>query len=242
MSNQGKVSVTSIVKRLIDTSSHTLLSAGKTNEEYARMSYALFRNQETIAKRNLKLLNDLNEKAKALEMLHNAVVEESPEESPELEESSDGDISTRREWLSRLNLSKEDQERSMKKKFPQLSIAGIIRKRKLDDTSKTMAFLLISLVLSMLLSFLNVVNWGTIQIALFMPIVLLYVSQITLDYRILKGFYGNNEREAREIIEFIVKESSGIDFTDHGKPKKILSDANLEEIKQEVIQTLPGVA
>ena len=100
----------------------------------------------------------------------------------------------------------------------------------------------IFLLLSIVLSIFNLVEWGAIQIALFITIVLFFIRQQVLDYRVLNRFYGNNEREARDIIEFIVKESSNIDFSDGGKPKKIMSDDDLEEIKQATTQPVPGFA
>jgi hypothetical protein len=65
---------------------------------------------------------------------------------------------------------------------------------------------------------------------------------LAFNIRILYGWYGNNEREAREIIGFILSESSNIDFRDGGKLKKILTDEDIEEIKSIVLNPTPGIA
>lgn len=131
---------------------------------------------------------------------------------------------------------------STRKHYPQLSIIGIMQHRRLDETSRVMSFLIVSLFLSVVLSTFKVIEWGTVQFASAIPIILLAIRWRVLNYRVGQGLYGNNEKEARDIIEFIVKESTNIDFTDGGKPKKILSDEDLEEINQTVTRPVPGFA
>ena len=135
-----------------------------------------------------------------------------------------------------------DSKTSNKEKFPRLSVAAIFRYRQLENTTQGLLLLVIALLVSFILSGFQIIEWGAIQISLFVSLVLLFVRQSILDYRILKGFYGNNELEARELIAFILKESSNIDFTDNGKPKKILSFEDLEEIKKVAPQAVPGLA
>jgi hypothetical protein len=49
-----------------------------------------------------------------------------------------------------------------------------------------------------------------------------------LAYRIQKGLFGTNRTEARALIEFIIKHSEDIDFTDsNGKLRRVL----LPEVK-----------
>ena len=126
--------------------------------------------------------------------------------------------------------------------YPGLSIAAIYRTRVARDYSRVMANLVIALVFSIVLSLFKITDWGIIQVSLFIPFILLFVDQTLLDYRILKNLYLNNERETRDLIEFIIKESSKIDFTDNGQLKKILSEEDIEEIKQEIINMAPGLA
>ena len=43
---------------------------------------------------------------------------------------------------------------------------------------------------------------------------LLIVKEVLIEYRIKKGIFGTNRTEARALIEFIIKNSEDIDFTD----------------------------
>ena len=48
--------------------------------------------------------------------------------------------------------------------------------------------------------------------------------------RVRSGSYGGNEEEAREIVRFVLENRSHIDFTDGGKPKRIISQSDLTDI------------
>lgn len=67
-----------------------------------------------------------------------------------------------------------------------------------------------------------------------------------LEYRIRKVYFGKNEREAREIIRFIMTNRVDIDFTDDGKPKKIksedMSDDMSHDVLEEFVKTVKGKA
>jgi hypothetical protein len=52
---------------------------------------------------------------------------------------------------------------------------------------------------------------------------LLFLKEAVLEYRIRNGSFGTTHTEARELIEFLVKNSEDIDFTDGGgKLRKVL--------------------
>lgn len=133
------------------------------------------------------------------------------------------------------------KRRRKKEKYPRDSIIKIMNKRKSRVIYFSVAFCLLTIILSMIIPQLTILpEIFPIQIILASTMIILLSGKLALDYRILKGWYGNNEREAREIIEFIVRESSNIDFRDGGKLKRILSDDDLEEIKSWGMQPVPG--
>lgn len=57
---------------------------------------------------------------------------------------------------------------------------------------------------------------------------IIYLNQVILDYRIKKGFYGTNDYEAREIIEFIFTNAEYSDFSSGGGAKKIFPEPEKE--------------
>ena len=63
---------------------------------------------------------------------------------------------------------------------------------------------------------------------------LLYLNTFLVNFRIKKGFYGGNEFEAREIINFIEENSEKIDFGDGDSPKQLFNEEDLKEIKEEI--------
>jgi hypothetical protein len=88
-------------------------------------------------------------------------------------------------------------------------------------------------------SFALLTDSNLTMIIILIALLAVLLGDVSFEYRVAKGQYGNNEREAREIINFIAKESDNIDFTDDGKLKKILSESDLEEIREMVRQPLP---
>jgi hypothetical protein len=123
--------------------------------------------------------------------------------------------------------------KSLRVGYPGLSIVGIISKRHSDNTRLALNIVLVGMVVALLIS-------------MFLPAGLLFVSLLALlavalvvrlaafTYRLRRGLYGTTEREAREIIRFILAEADHIDFTDRGKPKKILSEQDLAELSQRI--------
>lgn len=137
-------------------------------------------------------------------------------------------------------LNREMKRRRKKEKYPRDSIIQILNKRRSRDVYSAVALCLIAVIVSTFIPQSNSPEIHSIQLVLCLIMIILLSGKLALEYRIVKGWYGNNEREAREIIEFIIKESSNIDFRDGGKLKKILSDEDLEEIKLLGLQPVPG--
>lgn len=137
-------------------------------------------------------------------------------------------------------INREMKRRRKKEKYPRDSIIQILNKRRSRDVYLAVALCLVTVIASTFIPPSSVPAIRSIQLVLCLTMILLLSGKLALEYRIVKGWYGNNEREAREIIEFIIKESSNIDFRDGGKLKKILSEEDLEEIKLLGLQPVPG--
>ena len=139
----------------------------------------------------------------------------------------------------RLLVSQAD---SYKKQYPHQSVVGIIRTQRIRDTIRTLIYLVGFFLLSIVVNLFYPINVNFISLVLAVTTCLLLVGILTFQYRVTKRMYGNNEREAREIIDFIIRESKHIDFKDGGKLKKILSDDDLEELRQFGGLPAPGSA
>ncbi len=130
--------------------------------------------------------------------------------------------------------------RAQKENYPRDSIIKIMNKKNSRDVYLAVALCFIFFVLLMRVPQLNIPEMHYIRYVIPSAVILLLSAKLALEHRIVKGWYGNNEREAREIIEFIIKESSNIDFKDGGELKKILNDEDLEEIRSLVWRPVPG--
>ena len=117
-------------------------------------------------------------------------------------------------------------------KYSNLSIVGQMRLRLFMKIAN--GFAIIQCVLAIYISHLSLTL--NIQPSLevlgftLVFILILSVYKFIVDFRVKNGFYGNNEREAREIIQFILEESQNIDFNDNGKLKKIISDDDVKKV------------
>jgi hypothetical protein len=155
---------------------------------------------------------------------------------------------------------------SLKQKYPLKSIVGIMRVIKNKTTLNTAVILTTALLIlgalnvwhtnilefliglsttpkdnseTLINSFTLLANSNLTMIIILCAALAVFFGDISFEYRVAKGQFGNNEREAREIIDFIIKESDNIDFTDGGKLKQILSESDLEEIQEMARQPLP---
>jgi hypothetical protein len=66
----------------------------------------------------------------------------------------------------------------------------------------------------------------------------LFTKDLLTGYRIRKGLFGTNRTEARELIDFIIKNSDNLDFTDsNGNLRRAL----LPEAKDAAEERIPGI-
>ncbi|XCN73789.1 MAG: hypothetical protein Q3M24_03255 [Candidatus Electrothrix aestuarii] len=82
------------------------------------------------------------------------------------------------------------------------------------------------------------VNLSFLPLVLLSFISLLIVKELVLEYRIRKGLFGTNRIEAQALIEFIIKHSDDIDFTDSNGNLRRTLVPRIEPTPTE--QTLPA--
>lgn len=136
--------------------------------------------------------------------------------------------------ISKMDI-RELSENNIKKQYPKLSVVGIFLQEGVNKSTFLIQVLAGSSLVYAAFSYKH--TGQPSLIVLTSPIVILILiilrDRIT-EYRVRNGFYGSNEYEAREIIKFIISNSKNIDFTDGGKAKKIISEADLREIQKSI--------
>lgn len=124
--------------------------------------------------------------------------------------------------------------KSDKKKEKETTIVGMILGNKIKSSSISYSILFGALLVHLIfLKFsFNEVN-GFFIFIVSIGMLLTYLDQKLIILRINKGWYGRNEYEAREIIDYIINHSNKDDFTDGDGLKKVLPNAQMEELKKE---------
>ena len=134
-----------------------------------------------------------------------------------------------------------EKQKKIKKDYPQLSIIGIMRQRKDSQKFQTIYLLLIVTIIYILASkFFNFVICNIFLGFLLGSILLIVLESLIFNYRINRGWYGSNESEAREIINFILKNSEDVDFTDGDSPKSIIKSEDIQQVIEELGIQIPG--
>lgn len=127
-----------------------------------------------------------------------------------------------------------------KENYPNLSIVGIFRLKRLNQTQNAILVLIASLLIYLLLPYLVKASINPLIIYILLSCaILVLTNQLVFDYRIRKGLYGRNQWEARQIISFILQNADNIDFTDGGSLKRIITVEDLEEIRESIYPPLP---
>lgn len=126
--------------------------------------------------------------------------------------------------------------KSRKQKLPKEAIIEIMVQKKSKDiyylVMLSFMFMILPIIVPQLFS--SDINFAIIILCF--ANLLLLLGQSVLEFRVVQGRYGTNEREAREIIEFIINASSNVSFGDGGSPKKILRDDDLKELESTISQ------
>ena len=123
------------------------------------------------------------------------------------------------------------QEERVKAQYPRLSVVAIMLLRQRRTTFQSLALLIIA--------YATYVAWFALTSAtpsvgapaiLVGGILLVLAKEWLFRFRVRSGLYGSSEREAREIVDFILSNADDIDFTDSGNRKRIISDADVKGI------------
>ncbi len=94
---------------------------------------------------------------------------------------------------------------------------------KNGHASLKMALLLCSIALTSLGYFYSLDEVIRISLTPLLILALLIIKEVIIEYRIRNGLFGNNAHEAKDIIEFLVRNAQDIDFTDgKGKLRQVL--------------------
>jgi hypothetical protein len=115
-------------------------------------------------------------------------------------------------------------EREMYRQSSTDAIVEILGKRKFNDDKKMIPICLGLALLSLAIPREDFPEQALVRIVLVLIVVLILSNHIAVQYRIAMGWYGNNEREVREIIEFIIREWSDIDFGHGVEVERVLSE------------------
>lgn len=128
----------------------------------------------------------------------------------------------------------ENSNDSKKKYGNSETIVGLMLQERLKNSTKLYVVLFGCLFLYLILNLVSVVDFSYILFSLFSFMILLtHVDGKLIDRRVRKGWYGKNEFEAREIIDFIISHSSTDDFNDSGGLKRVIPLPEVEPKKRD---------
>ena len=135
--------------------------------------------------------------------------------------------------LSAISKIHEDLNDSSNEQKKSKTIVGVMLQEKLKKSMKSQIVLIICFVLNFVLSALSVVSFSYILFILISVMILaIHLDQKLIDHRVRKGWYGKNEFEAKEIINFIVSHANKDDFNDSGGLKRVIPLPEAETERQ----------
>lgn len=113
------------------------------------------------------------------------------------------------------------------------TIVGMMLGEKVKKASKAQISLIGCLLLHLLLVFFSVVNFSSfLFVVISVGFLFIHIDQKLVDYRIRKGWYGKNEFEAKEIINFVLSHSKKDDFNNSDGLKRIIPLPEVETEKE----------
>lgn len=121
------------------------------------------------------------------------------------------------------------------------TIVGVMLQDRLKKSTIAQSILILSLAINFILSLLFAINFSNfLFIFVAVSIFSIQLDQKLIDYRVRKGWYGKNEFEAKEIINFIVSHANKDDFNDDGGLKKVIPLPEIE-FEKEKFRSTEGV-
>lgn len=113
-------------------------------------------------------------------------------------------------------------EKDKSKKVLELTVIGLMIGKKSKENTRALLILITTFMLYCIISVLLVAKIQVaIAIIIFCLIFATFLNYFLLMYRVRKGFYGSNEHESREIVEFILSHENPSDFTGGGRMKPL---------------------
>lgn len=120
------------------------------------------------------------------------------------------------------SLYRESGADSLEKKRSN-TIVGVMLLERLKKSAKLQLVLFLCLVINLLVSFLPSIEFSYFLLAVVSLFFLcIHADQQLIEHRIKKGWYGKNEYETKEIINFIISHSNKNDFNDSGELKRVI--------------------
>ena len=121
------------------------------------------------------------------------------------------------------------------------TIIGLMLGEKLKKSSMSQIILLIVFLINLIISFFLESSVSSFVIAIVaIGLLAIHIDHKLIEYRIKSGWYGKNEFETIEMIDFILSHADKNDFNDQGGLKKIISIQDLSDKKTHV-NSLNGV-
>ncbi|MEW6659431.1 MAG: hypothetical protein AB1424_12300 [Thermodesulfobacteriota bacterium] len=141
-------------------------------------------------------------------------------------------------YLKELNLRTSNiynSVESLDKYIIEQSIDEIISNNKLRKSAVTYFILFISCIVFILVhTYYPSKSFNLVTAFILFVMMILFINNSILEYRISKGYYGSNDHEAREIINFILTLPSNTDFRNGAAFK------NLYQIQEDRVGELLG--
>ncbi|QXO19237.1 hypothetical protein [Vibrio ostreae] len=114
------------------------------------------------------------------------------------------------------------------------TVVGMMLKERASTANKIKLLLSGSVLVYLVASVISIIEFNWLAITFPTTLFLaLQTDQFLITYRIRKGWYGRNEYEAREIIEYILSHADKDDFNNDGGLKKLMDEPKRTEYKVE---------
>ncbi|MDW1999332.1 hypothetical protein R7P64_01965 [Vibrio sp. 2304] len=119
------------------------------------------------------------------------------------------------------------------------TVVGMMLKERASKANRSSLLLVATVVVYLIFCAITAIEFSWLVILF--PCILLFAfqaDQYLITFRIRKGWYGRNEYEAREIIEYILSHADKDDFNDEGGLKKLMDDP--ERVEDQETENLNG--
>lgn len=103
------------------------------------------------------------------------------------------------------------------------TVVGLMLEQKLIDSNKNSRLLIMALITYLVFCHFNLITFSSVVLMIpLLLVIAIFLDQYFVIYRVRKGWYGKNEYEAREVINYIVSHANKDDFNDDGGLIKLM--------------------